>query len=73
MQAPVPVALTQAQVAAVVTVEAAVRVGDTPVEVAVRVEDTPVVEEAVPVVADSPVVDVPAAEVPALADKPFYG
>lgn len=60
MQAPVPVALTQAQVAAVVTEEAAVRVEDTPVEVAVRVED-------------SPVADVPAAEVQARADKPFYG
>ena len=53
--------------------EVAVRAGDTPVEVAVRVEDTPVVEEAVPVVADSPVADVPAVEVPARADKPFYG
>ena len=42
-------------------------------EVAVRVGDTPVVEEAVPVVADSPVADVPAAEVQARADKPFYG
>lgn len=73
MQAPVPVALTQAQVAAVVTEEAAVQVADTPVEAAVRVEDTPVAEVAVPVVADSPVADVPAAEVQARADKPFYG
>ena len=61
MQLLVPVVLIRAQVAVAVTVVAVMA------EVAVRVEDTPVVEEAVPVA------DVPAAEVQARADKPFYG
>ena len=81
MQAPVPVALTQAQVAAVVTEEAAVQVALTQaqvaavvtVEAAVRVADTPEAEVAVQAEEDSPEEDVPVAEVQALADKTFNG